>query len=320
MIGNGCIDVHAHAFSSEYVQLLEQLGARSEVMSTTRNVFSASQQDDVALRLAAMDWGGVERQVLSMSAATPYFEDLAAAQRAARFINDEHAELCRRHPDRFSFFCVLPMPHVDASLEELRRCIEELGAAGVTFTTQIGDRALTDPAFTEIFAELDRRSVVTFLHPPGLACASPVIKNSGLSWSLGAPIEDAVCAMQLMNADFPRRYPQLKVILPHLGGFIAFLRYRLGRSADKTIPLPADQMRAFWYDTANGEPAALRASIECYGLERLVFGTDYPYWTPGAGYEQAVHYIEQIGLGPAELAAIRYGNAKKLFGHVLASN
>jgi len=309
MIGNGCIDVHAHAFSGDYVRLLAELGAKSEVMHTT-SVFSASHQE----RIEVMDYGGVERQVLSMSAATPYFDDEASAVRAARFINDEHAEMCRRYPQRFSFFCVLPMPHVDASLAEFARCVDELGSAGVTFTTQIGDRPLADPAFAAIFAELDRREQVVFLHPPGLACASPIIRDSGLSWSIGAPIEDAVCAMQLMRADFPRRYPRMKIILPHLGGFIAFVRYRLGRSADKDIPSPVEQMRKFWYDTANGEPAALIASIECYGIDRLLFGTDYPYWLPGTGYEQAVGYLEQTGLTPDQVTAVRYGNARKIFG------
>ncbi|MGA2394711.1 MAG: amidohydrolase family protein, partial [Candidatus Lustribacter sp.] len=173
MIGDGCIDVHAHAFSADYVRLLEELGAKSEVMHTTRGVFSDGHQK----RLEVMDYGGVERQVLSMSAATPYFDDVTSAVRAARFINDEHAGMCRRYPQRFSFFCVLPMPHADASLAEFTRCVDDLGAAGVTFTTQIGDRPLTDPAFAEIFAELDRREQVVFLHPPGLGCASPIIRD-----------------------------------------------------------------------------------------------------------------------------------------------
>ena len=316
----GSIDVHAHAFSAAYVQLLEQLGAEPEVLHSTRGAFAATQDDDLQARLAVMDSGRVERQILSMSAAAPYFHDLAAAQRAARFINDEHAELCRRYPDRFSFFAVLPMPHADAALAEIERAVSDLHAVGVTFTTQILGRALSDPAFADVFAELDRRAMVVFLHPPGMACGSPIIRESGLAWSLGSPIEDAVCAMQLMQAGFPRRYPRLKVILPHLGGFLAFLRFRVSRNPERAFPgeaAPSEQMRKFWYDSANGEPAALRASVECYGVDRIVFGTDYPYWTPGTGYEEAVSYVEQAGLSEQDVAAIRYENAKQLFGTAL---
>src|ERR1700678_1154270 len=95
------------------------------------------------------------------------------------------------HAKRFSFFATLPLPHVDAALSELERA-RELGAVGVTFSTSVLGRPLTDAACAEVFAELDRRAAIVFLHPPGLACASPLIRESGLAWSLGAPIEDAV--------------------------------------------------------------------------------------------------------------------------------
>lgn len=313
----GAIDVHAHAVSGAYAALLERLGASHDVMHSTRNMVFPSQAEDLEKRLAVMERGNVARQIVSMSASTPYFDDVAAAREAARFINDEHAELCRSMPDRFSFFCVLPMPHVDASIAELDRALTQLGAAGVTFTTHVLGRALSDPAFAPVFAELDRRGTVMFVHPVGSACGSPMIHESNLTWTIGAPIEDAVCALQLMQADFPRRYPRLSVILPHLGGFLAFLRYRIGRSNDRWAPgaqAPREQMRKYWYDTSNGEPAALRASIECYGLERLLFGTDYPFWTPETGYDDAVGYIETIGLSDAEVAAIRRDNARRLFG------
>jgi 6-methylsalicylate decarboxylase len=305
------IDVHAHAFSPAYVDLLERLGAPPEVVEPARTVLGES---DLARRIGTMDESGVERQVLSMSAATPYFDLPSSAIEAARFLNDEHAAVCRAHIGRFSFFATLPMPHVDAALEELQRAFSELGAAGVTFTTSIRSRPLTDPAFSEVFAELDRRNAVVFLHPPGLACGSALIRESRLVWSLGAPIEDAVCAMQLMQAGFPRRYPRLKIILPHLGGFLSFVRYRVDRSAARSMPgedPPSLQMRRFWYDTANGEPDSLFSAVAAYGAERLVFGSDYPYWT-GESYRHAVDYLETAGLSEAELSAVRYDNANRI--------
>jgi len=310
------IDVHAHAFSAAYVDLLERLGAAADVVSPARAVVAASPEADLRDRLAHMDEGSVERAVLSMSAATPYFDDAEAAVRAARFLNDEHAARCRAHPARFSFFATLPMPHVDAALAELRRALEELRAVGVTFTTSIRTRPLTDPAFAELFAELDRRGALVFLHPPGLACASPLIRESGLAWSLGAPIEDAVCALQLMQAGFPRRYPRLRIILPHLGGFLPFLRYRLDRGAERKFPNddpPSVQMRRFWYDTANGEPESLTHAVHAFGIDRVLWGSDYPYWREDS-YRRAVDYLALTGLPESELDAIRYENAAGLIG------
>ena len=310
------IDVHAHAFSETYVDLIERLGAANEVLASARLVLSDASEAALPKRLARMDVSGVARQILSMSAATPYFDDEAAGVQAARFLNDEHAELCRRYPTRFAFFATLPMPHVDAALEELRRSFDELSAVGVTFTTSIRGRALSEPAFAEIFAELNRRAAVVFLHPPGLSCASPLIRESGLAWALGAPVEDALCALQLMQAGFPRRYPQMKVILPHLAGFLAHLRFRFDRSADMIMPSeekPSVQMRKFWYDSSNGERDSLIHAVSAFGIDRILYGSDYPYWI-GQDYDQSVTYLTDAGLDASEVEAIQRGNARDLFG------
>jgi aminocarboxymuconate-semialdehyde decarboxylase len=308
------IDVHAHAFSAAYIDLLEELGAPGDVVAPTRMVAATSPAADLRNRIAHMDEGFVERAVLSMSAATPYFNDPAAALRAARFLNDEHAELCRTHAGRFSFFATLPLPHVDAALDELDRAVGELGAAGVTLSTTIQGRPLTDASFAEVFAELDRRAAVVFLHPPGLSCASPLIRESGLAWSVGNPLESAVCALQLLEAGFPRRFPRLNIIVPHLGGFLPFLRYRLDKAAARKFTYgdpPSEQMRKFYYDSVNGEPEALTLAVHTFGSDRILWGSDYPYWR-GEAFRHAVDYLALTGLPVNDLKRIRYDNAAAL--------
>lgn len=293
--------------------MLESLGVDSRIIPDARRALSTASDNGIAERLDVMDRTHVERQMLSMSAVTPYLDDVRAAVRGAQFLNDRHAELSRAHPERFGFFATLPMPHVDASLAEVGRAFDGLHAAGATFTTSIRSRPLTDPAFEPIFAELDRRAAVVFLHPAGFACESPLIEQSGLAWPVGAPVEDAVCAMQMVRAGFPERYPGLKIIIPHLGGFLPFLRYRLDRGGPmkKSGVPPSTHLRKFWYDTANGEPAALRHAIEVYGADRILFGSDYPYWS-GAAYEHAVNFLETAGLDEPGLAGVRSENARAL--------
>ena len=164
------IDVHAHYFDPAYVDLLERNGADPRVVFDARAVVALPENLEIARRIGIMDGSGVQRQVLSMSAVSPYLNGAAAAVEAARRINDLHAATVQKHPDRFGFFAALPMPHVDAALAELARAFEELPAAGVTFTTSINGRSLADPEFEPVFAELDRRAAVVFLHPPGFAC------------------------------------------------------------------------------------------------------------------------------------------------------
>jgi 6-methylsalicylate decarboxylase len=307
--------VHAHFFSRAYVDLLEELGCDDRILLDSRRAVFDVPDHGIGARLAVMDASHVERQILSMSAATPYLDDRANAVRAARFLNDEHAGVCRTYPDRFGFFATLPMPHVDAALDEIRRAFDDLGAMGATFTTSINARSLADPAFAAVFAELDRRGAVVFLHPPGFACESPIIGQSGLTWPLGAPVEDAVCALQLVRADFPSRYPQLKVIVPHLGGFLPFLRYRLDKTTPRRGPgadPPTVLLRKLWYDSANGEPDALALAAKVFGADRILFGSDYPYWLDDS-YAHAVNYLEMAGLSDADVAAIQSGNARRLF-------
>ena len=304
-----------HHFSGAYIDLLEQLGCDERILLDARRVVSPAADDGVAERLAVMDNSNVACQMLSMSAATPYLEDERDAVRAAQFINDEHAVLHRTHPSRFGFFAALPMPHVDAALTELHRAFDELHAGGATFTTSVNARSLADPAFAPVFAELNRRAAVVFIHPPGFACESPLIAESRLTWPLGAPVEDAVCALQLMQAGFPRRYPQLKIILPHLGGVLPFLRYRLDKGGTRSVAgedLPSVQMRKFWYDTANGEPRSLAHAADAFGADRLLFGSDYPYWTDES-YAHAVNYLRLAGLSDADVTAVQSGNARKLW-------
>lgn len=307
--------MHAHFFSRAYVDLLEELGCDDRIPLDSRRAVFDVPDHGIAARLAVMDASRVERQILSMSAATPYLDDRADAVRAARFLNDEHAVVCRTHPDRFGFFATLPMPHVDAALDEIRRAFDELGAMGATFTTSINARSLADPDFSTVFAELNRRGAVVFLHPPGFACESPIIAQSGLTWPLGAPVEDAVCALQLVRADFPAKYPRLKVIVPHLGGFLPFLRYRLDKTARRAADAepPTVLLRKLWYDSANGEPGALALAAKVFGADRILFGSDYPYWMDDS-YDHAVRYLESAGLTDAEVAAIQSGNARRLFG------
>ena len=119
-----------------------------------------------------------------------------------------------------------------------------------------------------------------------------------------------------MQAGFPKRYPDLKIIVPHLGGFLPFLRYRLDRGADFMMrgqDLPSVQMRKFWWDTANGEPDALLNTVHVCGADKVVFGSDYPFWN-GPAYQHTVDYLESAGLSEPDLAAIRFDNARTLLG------
>jgi predicted TIM-barrel fold metal-dependent hydrolase len=313
------LDVHAHYFSPEYVALLARLGATDDQLEPARRLLHATREADFQERFAAMDRAHVDKQILSVSGVAPYAADEAAAVDGARFANDLYAELSRAEPQRFAAFGVLPMPHVGASLRELARALDELDMWGITVTTSILGTSLADPSFDPIYAELNRRGAVLFIHPAGLACGSPNLVANGLTWPLGAPFEDTMAVLELMQAGFTQRFTRIKAIVPHLGGTLPFLTQRLDHMAARFMPgkgVPSEVARAFWYDTVNAYPPALRLAIATFGLDRIVFGTDWPFWK-GEAHQLAADFLAASELSADEIAAIDSGNARALFGERL---
>jgi predicted TIM-barrel fold metal-dependent hydrolase len=125
-------DVHAHYLPPEYVQRLARLSPSPARGTPPRNV----ELTEVEKRLEMMDEAGVIRQVLSPMQG-PYLQDESAAAEAAKILNDCYAELISKQPDRFAGFVSLPLPHVDASLREMRRGIDELGMTGVAMNCSV---------------------------------------------------------------------------------------------------------------------------------------------------------------------------------------
>jgi predicted TIM-barrel fold metal-dependent hydrolase len=311
------IDVHAHYFNKEYLDLLDEMGGVEPTTRPGRRCLWPSPSEDLEVRFGAMDRAGIDMEILSISGVAPYFTDEHKAVAGARCANDMYAELVRTHPKRFSAFAALPLPHVDASLEELERATQALGAVGVTISTSVLGKNLGDPQFDPLYAELDRRHAVLFIHPAGTACHSPDIKESDLQWPLGAPVEDTLCALQMVQAGIPSRFPNMRIVIPHLGGVLPFIMHRLHELAPRFVAGAQNlnvraAVRSFWYDTVNGYPPSLRLACEAFGVDRLLFGTDYPFWREDA-HQLAMTYVLESGLGERDLAAVFENNVKGLF-------
>jgi predicted TIM-barrel fold metal-dependent hydrolase len=308
------LDIHAHYFPNEYLDLLERFGRAAARGS--RGLLAGKDPADLEARFQMMERAGVDRQVLSVGPLVPAFEDAGQAMAAARLANDLYAEIVSLHPNRFLAFAAVPLPHVEIALAELRRGLDELQMVGVTSTTSILGRSLADPAFEPFFAELDRRGAVLFLHPAGAGFGEQT-NLFGLTWIVGAPFEDTAAALHLILSGLSTRYPNVRVIVPHLGGTLPFLLARVDSlwtpGGSSTIQeAPSTLARRLWYDTvSHGSGAALRCACDVLGAGRLVLGSDYPYlqWEK---YQRAVTYIQDSGLPPADAEAILNRNAAAL--------
>jgi aminocarboxymuconate-semialdehyde decarboxylase len=301
------VDIHAHAFPAAYLDALEAAGQRGPAF--VRALAAGDAPEELDRRLEAMDAVGVDLQVLSPSSLLPSLPDPGSASAAATLLNERYAEIVRRRPDRFAAFAVLPLPHLEAALAGLDDALRRPGVVGIAVATSISGISIADARFEPLFAELDRRSTLLFIHPAGDAAGSTRIEELGLSWALGAPIEDTVSVAHLLARGIPTRYPNLRIVNAHLGGALPMLLQRLDqqfpRIASDAPEAPSVAARRMWFDTvSDGHAPALIAARLAFGADRLVLGTDYPF-VRGDHHRDAVEYISACGFEAVEVVAIR---------------
>lgn len=307
------VDVHAHLYPAAYRAVMQRLGGE-----TTRYPLGGDAQDELDARFEMMDNAGVDLQVLSVSSQLPYFDREADAVEGARAANDLYAEFAARYPGRFRAFAVTPLPHVDAALNEMARALDELKMVGVTIGTSVMNRSAADPAFEPLWAELNRRAAVLFVHPAGLGLCSPLVRDFGLTWPVGAPFEDTMFAMHVIQRRIPVRYPNLKIIVPHFGGLISLVLPRIDQHEGlfmKEASEPASvTAKRLWYDTVgHGSIEALRCAHAAFGADRLVYGSDYPFQVR-EHYLRSVTYVQDAGFPAADVKKILDTNGARLLG------
>jgi 6-methylsalicylate decarboxylase len=320
------IDVHAHYFPPDYVAFLQRNGLTG-IMAQGREVARfapppvpnrevALLPEDLDARFDAMDQAGVGRQVLSPPTA-PYLDDAREAVTGARVVNNAYAALARRHPQHFSFWSSLPLPHVAESLTELERGYDELGAAGVTLQCFCQNETIVRDEFEPIFAALDQRRAVVFLHPCQNGLCSHLVNEWGLTVCAGASMEDAVVAMHLIVRQIPHRFPHIRFIVPHFGGILPMLLQRLDGQMPQAglAEAPSDTARRFFYDTVGwGSRAALLAAATAFGDTQLVPGSDWPFLLGWEPYAETFAHVREGGLPAPSVDRILHHNAHRLLG------
>ena len=325
------IDVHAHAMP---LPLLSRLADRSladldgvpdGIVRLDPRVSGvgpwaplplARSQYDVAVRLSEMDGAGVERHAVSLP---PFLfastsDDRQFVSDVVRPGNDELAVYVADSPDRLLGLGSVPLGFPDAA-EEARRCLDELGLAGIAIGSRGGGRDLDDPVNGELWALLAERGTFVFLHPSGV----PDPKRVG-DWYMpqlvGYPAETAIAIARMVFSGTLERHP-IHLCLAHGGGCLPALRGRMDmgwerKEVARTTPLPpsayADRL---YYDTAVFNTTLLRRLVEDVGAEHVMMGTDHPFeladFTP-------VETVQALGLDDDATRAILWDNAARLLG------
>lgn len=307
------IDVHQHVVPDFYRHELARAGI-ADAGGRALPDWSA----ESALRL--MDLLETATAIVSVSTpAAGFLTDASAVAGLARRLNDHCASLVSEHPGRFGFFATLPMPDTAASAAEAVRALDELRADGVTLLANNHGSYLGVDGQEVLWRVLDDRRAVVFVHPAELP-AEPV---SGIPpFAADFLLDTTRAAYLLVRNGIVRRFPNVRFVLGHAGGFVPYASHRMAVTiADDTARSPLDVLddfRSFYFDTAlSSSPAALPTLLAFARPGHVLFGSDWPFAPTPAGQYFANGL--DTGVAPSALEAINRTNAEVLFPRLAAT-
>ncbi|SOX54869.1 amidohydrolase [Mycobacterium ahvazicum] len=303
------IDTHHHAIPSFYRDLLRKAGV-DEAGGWAVPEWSPESS------LVTMAELGVATAILSVSTpGTTILSSPADAAALARDLNDYLADLVAAQSDRFGFFATIPMPHVGEAVDEAVRALDDLHADGVVLLGNSVGTYLGQDGQDDLFAALDERSAVVFIHPsdlPGAAVAGiPPFAADFL-------LDTSRAAFLLVRNQIRRKYPSIKFILSHAGGFVPYASHRMavaimgdtGRGLTDIL----DDFAGFYFDTALSSTAAALPSLLAFAKPgHVTFGSDFPFAPTAAAKLFAAGLEIYPGLGVEARTAIERTNALRLF-------
>lgn len=276
---------------------------------------------DVSRRLQDMDRMGVDVQVVSPAPFQYYYfapPTLGAA--FAREINEGMSALVNDHPARFAALGTVPLQDAALAMRELAHGMTQLGLRGAEIGTSVNGMDLTDPklGLEPFFALANELEAVLFLHPVGFTEGGRLLDHY-FNNVIGNPLDTTIAASKLIFDGVAARYPKIKFLLAHGGGYLASYWARMdhawrARADCRTViaEAPSRYLEKMYLDTVVFDPALLSNLIERYGASQLLMGSDYPY---DMGVEEPVRLIESVArLSEAERGLILGGNAERLFG------
>jgi aminocarboxymuconate-semialdehyde decarboxylase len=190
----------------------------------------------------------------------------------------------RARPQRFAGLGTLPMQDVKAAIAELERCLAQLGLKGAEINDHVNGRTLDDPEYRPFWRAAEQMDAVIFFHQAMETVVSARSKRYHLPNSIGNLADRAVTFATLVHGGVMDECPNLKIVLGHGGGYTCYGIGRMDHAwkvrAEARVNIaqpPSAYLSRFYYDCIVYTEEALRYLIDTVGVERVVFGTDWPY-------------------------------------------
>ncbi|HEY5380042.1 MAG TPA: amidohydrolase family protein [Pseudolabrys sp.] len=327
------IDTHTHILTLETAALISKAAPKSPVTITPFDADNAELKVgevayrpfptggyDIPQRLKDMDAAGVDVQVLSAAPQTYLYnlgDELSPVVAAIQ--NDQMAKHVAQHPTRFMAIATLPIAQPKAAADELKRVISKLGFKGAMIASNVGGRYLGEPEFEPLWATAEQLGAFMFIHPNNVA-GEDRLGPYYLRNLIGNPLDTTIAAASLFFGGVMDRFPKLKVMLAHGGGFTPYQAPRWEHGW-KVRPEPKKFIKTqpkniagrFIYDTILHSDKTLEAMIGLVGVDRVMLGSDYPY---DMEMRDCVAHVRGLKISDADKIAILSGNFEKVLAGV----
>lgn len=240
---------------------------------------------DAEVRVHECDQHGVHVQVLStIPVLFNYWAKPKDTLEVSRFLNDHIADVARRYPTRFVSLGTVPMQDPQLAIQELERCMGELGLAGVQIGSHINDWNLSDPELFPFFEAAERLGAAIFVHPWDMMGKDKMGKY-WLPWLVGMPAETSLAICSMIFGGIFERLPNLRVAFAHGGGSFPATIGRIEHGFNVRPDLvavdnpfnPKKYLGQFWLDSLVHDPAMLDYIVKLMGADKVCLGTDYPF-------------------------------------------
>ena len=325
------IDFEAHYY---FPELMDYFATRTEYPIYDPDTKAFHRSDDFTLkhpyrlthlqesldeRIEIMDAHDVKMQVLSVSSGIDFLTPEESVY-WCRKANDYIYEGMQKYPGRFQGFAALPVADIEASIQELDRCMSKLGFIGWLVDSNFGDSHIDDDKYFPILEKLAEYGGALYIHP-----TQPIDERmKGLGPQLAAApfgfgIDVSIDLMRMICKGVFDKLPDLKVMIGHLGEVFPYTLKRMNekiRGYHSIAPAVNKELPEYYFKhniwvTTSGDfcPHALRCCVDVLGLDHVLFGTDYPYEYP----EETDAFFDEVCMSKRDLDQIFYGNAEKYF-------
>ncbi|MCC7107219.1 MAG: amidohydrolase [Chloroflexi bacterium] len=327
------IDIHAHFLPEETMRQLQRIDRRYAPRLEHGPAYDTMVVADVALprfhrggwdvatRLEEMEGAGVDAQAAcQLSQTFFYWIEAKVALEFAQAQNEGLAALARAHPGRFYPLAAVPLQDPAAAARELERAVKQLGMYGVETGSNVAGKNFDDPSLEPFFAKLDELGCFWLIHPDRVAPKERLGKYQLMNL-VGNPTDTTIAIASLVFGGIFERYPNVRVVTCHAGGFYPYQYGRLERGyrvLDEPKAAIAREPSSYadrvYFDIITHSKPALEYLVQTFGADHVLLGTDSPF-IYSMGLSDPVGVIESLESVDADgKALIAGGNAARLLG------